>query len=156
MREYAADDLLDFVAESNRIEGLRHSPHPWELAAHENLWALDVVTVADLEEFVQRVAGAVLRDWPGLDVRVGQHVPPRGGPGIRFALETLLAEMQEPSAPTPREVHVRYETLHPFTDGNGRSGRALWAWQMLHEDRWPGIRLGFLHAYYYQTLQESR
>ena len=53
---------------------------------------------------------------------------------------------------TPFGIHLRYETLHPFMDGNGRSGRILWAWQMLHHDIAPGIRLGFLHAFYYQTL----
>ena len=46
----------------------------------------------------------------------------------------------------------RYETLHPFMDGNGRSGRILWAWQMIEHNIAPGLSLGFLHAYYYQTL----
>jgi hypothetical protein len=35
----------------------------------------------------------------------------------------------------------------PTTDGNGRSGRALWLWCM--RGRAP---LGFLHQFYYQTL----
>ena len=53
---------------------------------------------------------------------------------------------------TPYDIHRRYETLHPFMDGNGRSGRILWAWQMIHHDIRPGLSLGFLHAFYYQTL----
>lgn len=48
--------------------------------------------------------------------------------------------------------HVVYETLHPFTDGNGRSGRAVWLRQMGWIVRAP---LGFLHHFYYQTLQNS-
>ena len=48
------------------------------------------------------------------------------------------------------ETHVRYELLHPFLDGNGRSGRALWLWLM------GQAPLGFLHTFYYQTLSAAR
>jgi len=48
------------------------------------------------------------------------------------------------------EVHLDYEHLHPFTDGNGRSARMLWAWQMRE------FPLGFLHTFYYQALSLRR
>ena len=152
--------LVSFVRESNRIEGITRNPRESELSAHETLLGLDVVTVADLTAFVAIVQpGAVLRNRPGLDVRVGNHNPPRGGPDIVPALERILRYAHGPQpvaggvyhAP-PFVTHHEYETLHPFTDGNGRSGRALWAWQMIREEIWPGIRLGFLHAWYYQSL----
>ncbi len=58
----------------------------------------------------------------------------------------------------PYISHVAYENLHPFTDGNGRSGRALWLWQMMHGTmRQVNMArdLGFLHTFYYQTLNAS-
>jgi hypothetical protein len=149
-------DLVDFVRESNRIESIHREPTEPEIQVHQDLIELSLVTPGDLEKFVSIVQpGAVLRDRVGLDVRVGQHCPPRGGPRVANELAELLVQAATCRAVTPRSIHVWYETLHPFTDGNGRSGRALWAWQMLREQRWPGIRLGFLHAYYYQTLEES-
>lgn len=136
-----------FVAESNRIEGITRSPTDTELDEHCRFVALEVVTVAELERFVSVYQpGARLRDQHGLDVRVGDHRPPRGSPQIRHRLEALLVDMRD--VRNPWATHVEYENLHPFTDGNGRSGRALWAWQM------QDYPLGFLHHFYYQTLSK--
>ena len=52
------------------------------------------------------------------------------------------------------QTHNDYENLHPFTDGNGRSGRMLWAWQMRNDD--DAMARGFLHTFYYQTLSACR
>lgn len=84
-------------------------------------------------------------DVPG--VRVGAHVAPPSGPHIVEQLENILWEME-----SPFEAHCRYEDLHPFTDGNGRSG--------MMRDRGGGDQamaesLGFLHTFYYQTLSAS-
>lgn len=69
-----------------------------------------------------------------------------------FDLEQILSRAHRGS--TPYDVHQQYETLHPFTDGNGRSGRALWLWQMIRDGQ--RAQLGFLHTWYYQSLREAR
>lgn len=51
----------------------------------------------------------------------------------------------------PWKMHVAFEKLHPFMDGNGRTGRALWAWHMKQLGLDP-FALSFLHRFYYQTL----
>lgn len=150
--------LIRFVTESNAIEGIRREPLETELEAHRKLWSQPKIEVLDLALFVSEIQpGAILRNRFGLDVIVGNHVPPSGGPEIDIRLKMLLARIHSEEI-EPHIIHCAYETLHPFTDGNGRSGRALWAWQMIHEgwDYNIGIDRGFLHQFYYQTLQTYR
>lgn len=152
----AIETMARFVAESNRIEGIRRDPTKAEIVAGLRFIGLDQVTIEELEQFVQVCQpGAELRTRAGMDVFVGQHTPPPGGPAIALVLRDLLAKVNTNDG-SPYELHRWYETLHPFMDGNGRSGRILWAWQMVHFSIRPGLRLGFLHCWYYQSLEASR
>jgi len=149
--------LAGFVAESNCIEGILRPPTDDEIAAHQDLIALTSLTIEDLERFVSLVQpDAVLRQTAGLNVRVGSHIAPPGGPDIPKRLFSIIVHAHQ--GRHPWNTHVDYETLHPFTDGNGRSGRALWLWQMMRSEQYQGWpqQLGFLHSFYYQTLERSR
>lgn len=136
--------LTEFVAESNRIEGIGTASLA-EVDAHRHFLA----GPASVEGLVALVAvlqpDAALRTRVGMNVRVGLHYPPPGGLHIVTELRRVLDGTRE-----PYRSHLAYETLHPFTDGNGRSGRALWLYDMGGIERAP---LGFLHHWYYQSLQ---
>jgi len=146
--------FIDFIRESNRIEGILRDPTESEIAAHERLLKLpelDPTTVGDFQAMI--APGKPIRQRPGMNVRVGNHVAPKGGPTIVDRLKRILALANGVS--DPWRVHVAFELLHPYMDGNGRTGRAIWAWQMQRLGQDP-FSLPFLHRFYYQTLEASR
>lgn len=153
---YDYDALLRFIAESNKIEGILRNPTLKEIEAHAKFIQLPSVAIADLEAFVAVCApGHRLRNAVGMDVSVGNYVPPAGGDRIPLVLENILSAADFSSA-TPYWTHRDYESLHPFTDGNGRSGRALWLWMHIKRGRdYLALHRGFLHTWYYESLAEA-
>lgn len=149
--------LDEFVRESNKIEGILRDPTPLEIEWTEWFVQDAPLCVGHLGQLVEIYQpGHCLRTRVGCDVRVGNHFPPRGGPEIREKLEVLLERILGNDM-TPFEAHVAYESLHPMTDGNGRSGRALWAKHMLIDGQdgyW--VERGFLHTFYYQSLEYNQ
>lgn len=141
----------EFVKESNLIEGITREPTQQELEEHRRFVELSEVSVQDLVKFVSIYQpNARLRDKPHIPgVRVGSHIASPSGPEILKRLEAIVLSAN--SGSNLFITHQMYEKLHPFTDGNGRSGRVLWAWQMIKARGCLG--LNFLHTWYYQSLE---
>lgn len=142
-------EIVSFLVQSNLIEGISQPPTESQIAAaieFLNLKQLDAVAVSRIVATFQ--PGAKLRTEYGMNVRVGNYIAPAGGPDIRAKLEKLLIQINSATI-NPFDAHIKYESLHPFTDGNGRSGRLIWLWQV-YPKRLPPLQ--FLHAFYYQTL----
>lgn len=149
-------DLAHFIKESNAIECILREPTLEEMNAHTELLQKGGLSVRDMEEFVSIIQpDAHLRINAGDNVRIGDYFPPPGDITIKTRLEDILKDAYEARMRCDHKaihlLHHRYESLHPFMDGNGRSGRALWLW--CHDGYAP---LGFLHQWYYDTLKWGR
>jgi Fic family protein len=67
-------------------------------------------------------------------VKVGRYVPPPAGDvsGLMFELLQWWNDRASTLSPVLSSaiLHYRFEAIHPFADGNGRTGRALAMWEL--------------------------
>ncbi len=96
--------------------------------SHEDVFRLHTIVAGDVMD--QGEAGR----YRTMRVRVGQFVPPP--PEDVSGLMFELLEWWNDDAPglspvlSSAIVHHRFETIHPFADGNGRTGRLLALWEL--------------------------
>jgi Fic family protein len=97
------------------------------------------LTHADVHRLHAILAGGVMDQgeagrYRTIRVRVGAFVPPppQDVSGLMFELLTWWNDEAPKLSPvlTSAIVHHRFETIHPFADGNGRTGRALALWEL--------------------------
>jgi Fic family protein len=69
-----------------------------------------------------------------ITVKVGRYLPPPPQDVSGLMFELLAWWNQESAKMSPvlssAIVHYRFEAIHPFADGNGRTGRALALWEL--------------------------
>ena len=146
--------MQKFIYESNAIEGIYRAPSALEVSSFRIFMEMPELTFDDVLVLQAVFAPAKpLRSEPYMNVRVGDHIAPPGGIAIPLRLKEIIADAN--AGDNPWQTHVDFESLHPFIDGNGRTGRAIWAWHMQRLGRDP-FNLSFLHRFYYQTLENSK
>jgi Fic family protein len=94
---------------------------------------------ADVLELHRILAGEVMDQgeagtYRTISVRVGNYLPPPPG-AVSGLMFELLEWWNEPAAQlspvlSSAILHYRFEAIHPFADGNGRTGRALALWEL--------------------------
>ncbi|MEM9481166.1 MAG: Fic family protein [Verrucomicrobiota bacterium] len=129
-RELAASTPRSEREVTNYFAGLRYveknSNEP--IIRHEHLFELHRILAGDVMD--QGQAGA----YRTIAVKVGEHFPPHPNDvsPLMFELLTWWNEKAPVLSPilSSAILHFRFEDIHPFADGNGRTGRALALWEL--------------------------
>lgn len=154
----------EHVRESNLIEGFDDpSMDACGLAAWARLRGVETLKLEDLS-VLHRVVVARQPDprwtarqnltgsWRGelreMDLTVGGRTCPPWQE-VPELMEDWLRAMENWEMCDPREMHVQYEVMHPWADGNGRTGRLLMWWHEVQLGRRPTlVRYAEVQRYY--------
>jgi Fic family protein len=124
MPDRARREVLNYFAALRHIE--RNAAK--QQLTHEDMLRLHAIMAGEVMD--QGEAGR----YRTMQVRVGTFVPPPPTSVSGLMFELLEWWNKESAALTPvlssAIVHYRFEAIHPFADGNGRTGRALALWEL--------------------------
>ena len=129
-RELVASDARSSREVLNYFAGLRHvEKHALKKSIrHEDLFELHRILADSVMD--QGTAGS----YRTIQVRVGNHFPPAAVDvsGLMFELLDWWNKKSIELSPVLSSaiLHYRFEDIHPFADGNGRTGRALALWEL--------------------------
>lgn len=140
----ALDPALVQEVEQRRAINIKAAYDLSQAAAARPGWSLDVPFIIDVHRLItDRIPHAdnragLLRDNPkdrvtyvGDAAHGGRYKPPQSGGDIERLLQGLVAwhaELEAAGVPALIRaplVHLYYELIHPFWDGNGRVGRVV-------------------------------
>ena len=129
-RELVASDPRSTREVLNYFAGLRYVEKQAKkrVIRHEDLFKLHRILAESVMD--QGLAGS----YRTIQVRVGRHCPPRAVDvsGLMFELLEWWNKQSTELSPVLSSaiLHYRFEDIHPFADGNGRTGRALALWEL--------------------------
>lgn len=122
--ERAQREVLNYFAGLRYIEKNAHK----QTLRHEDVFELHRLLASKVMD--QGEAGR----YRTIAVRVGNHLPPPAADVSGLMFELLEWWNGEATALSPvlsaAILHYRFEHIHPFADGNGRTGRALALWEL--------------------------
>jgi len=129
-REPVASDARSRREVINYFAGLRYvEKHATaKTVRHDDLFDLHRILAGEVMD--QGEAGR----YRTIAVRIGGYVPPPPADvsGLMFELLHWWNERAVEFSPVLSSaiLHYRFEAIHPFADGNGRTGRALALWEL--------------------------
>ena len=153
--KFKKKDVEKFIHESNKIEDensiVAHDDamKAWEYLKYKSFLTPEVIL--GVHHFLMgRIAPEIAGEWRTCAVRIGGHTK-------KFVSTQLIQEqvnnvllMMGTSPELPQKdledwvinSHVLFEDVHPFVDGNGRTGRLIYLWHRMK----LGLPIHIIHA----------
>lgn len=161
-------DWAKYIHESNLIEGYddpefdKQSMKAWEFLERQPtvdravVQTLQKTIVESQDDLTPRERG----NYRYIQVWVGGHQPPNALQ-VPELIENWLTDLNmvvtypDPDGSTPKDLHKMFEYIHPFVDGNGRTGRMLMWWHEIKLGKLPTLILNSKKQDYYQWFRTS-
>ena len=163
------EDVMEFLRESNAIEGeyslqaLKDAEKAWKYAITVSTFtSKEILKVHNIlsRKIMPKIAGK----FRTCDVWIGgQHKRFIDSSLLKHQVDDALAEIVKSftfkgdKSLIALDCHVMFEDVHPFVDGNGRTGRILYNWHRLQ----LGLPLHIIHEgreqmEYYEWFRKPR
>ncbi len=156
-------NMREHIRHSNLIEGIddpsedRRSLRTWNwLVGNQDMMSTGLVLEVHRRITLKQLPKHQRGNWRTVQVYVGSHVPP---PPIVAKVEIskfIDALRLHWDTRDPKAMHVEFERIHPFIDGNGRTGRMLMWWHELKLGRTPTLIKVEERQEYYQWFKERK
>lgn len=135
--------IEDFIWESNAIESeyshlaFRDAMRAWKYT--ERLKQIKLGNVKEIHRILMtRLRPDIAGKWRTCDVWIGGKLKNFRSVEliihmvINFCVSLSKVNHKEKPDEWAKHMHVLFENIHPFEDGNGRVGRILWQWHRLN------------------------
>ena len=156
-------DIKKYIQESNAIEDIysqeevKQSLVAWrylnslKTISHYDICRIQKIITLHQTDLRPNERG-YYRSFSKVDVRVGKNKLP-SYKHVDKLMESWLKDLPKM---TPLLAHVRFESIHPFVDGNGRVGRMLYWWHCGLINKKPILYLASKSDRYYKLFDKKK
>lgn len=156
---HKSSSIREYIRESNLIEGIDADE---EIAQSMMAWSYLVLQQKLTHPVICHVQRMITvnqtdlaphergyyRDAAKVNVTVGNYLAPNYTL-VKPLMDNWLLDYTDLK---PMEAHCRFEAVHPFVDGNGRTGRMLLWWQEIKNGETPTLVKDSEKQTYYKML----
>lgn len=125
----------------------------WRYLQQFRLGDLSHYDVQKLQKIITLTQTDMQPNWRGYYRNIGVWIGGRKGmesSKIPYAMDTWIKTLK---LYVPKTAHIEFEKIHPFVDGNGRTGRMLMWWHELETDRKPTLIMADKRQDYYRWFK---